>query len=429
LGSSTEGNATMLGTLTSRDLHNMDLYTERGLNVQGSPIDALRSAEGRARGQILSLSHGSPSPEALPVAEVARISQALFASEGPDLLNYSDSEGDLELRELIAGFYVRDGLELAPENVLVTTGATQGFDLALKLFLDPGDTVIVESPSFPNYLAAFRNYGARLLPVPLDEQGLNPERVAAAVEAERRNGGRPKLLYTIPTFQNPSGLTLSLERRRALVELAHELGLLIFEDDPYVELRFAGERLPSLLALDGGAAVISCSCFTKTIAAGIRVGWVAAAAGVIERLVQAKMLNDNCTPLHSQRVAARFVAEGLLPAQIAHASAVYQRRKQALTAALARHFGDDPRVTWTDPQGGFFLWLAFEPEVETRALLDYAIEEAVSFVPGVCFDLTLERSNACRLSFSYSPLDSFDEAARRLRRALERYRAATGLPA
>jgi 2-aminoadipate transaminase len=253
--------------------------------------------------------------------------------------------------------------------------------------------------------------------------------VAQAVHQERRQGGRPKLIYTIPTFQNPSGLTLSRERRRALVDVAHEQGLLIFEDDPYVELRFSGEPLPSLLALDGGGCVISCSCFTKTIAAGIRVGWVAAAEGVIERMVRAKMLNDNCTPLLSQRIAARFVRDGHLPAQVARAAEIYRRRKEALVAALTKHFGGDRRVTWTDPQGGFFLWLAFEPEVETRELLDYAVDEAVSFVPGQYFDLTLERSNAVRLSFSYSPPDSFDEAARRLRRALERYRADKGLAA
>ncbi|SRR5579884_2732872 len=418
----------MATTLLSRDLHRLDLYTERGRAVQGSPIDALRGAEARAAGRIISLSHGSPSPEALPVALIAEIARALLAEEGPELLNYSDSEGDLELREQIAAFYARDGLRLGPENVLVTTGATQGFDLALKLFVEPGDTVVVESPSFPNYLAAFRNYGARLLPIPLDPEGLDPRRVAQAVVAERRRGGRVKLVYTIPTFQNPSGLTLSLERRRALVQVARDLGLLVFEDDPYQELRFTGERLPSLLALDGGGAVISCSCFTKTIAAGIRVGWVAAAEGVIQRMVQAKMLNDNCTPLLSQRIAVRFIRAGHLPGQIARAAALYQRRKETLCAALARHFGDDRRVTWTDPQGGFFLWLCFEPEVETRELLDIAVEEAVSYVPGVCFDLTQPRSNTLRLSFSYSPVESFDEAARRLRRALDRYRALNGLP-
>ncbi len=419
----------MTATMTSRDLLNPALYTERGFNVQGSPIDVLRTAEARAQGRIISLSHGSPNPDALPVDAVARITSELLRDEGAEVLNYGDSEGDQELRELIAGEYERDGLHLDAHNVLVTTGATQGFDLTLKLFLDPGDTVIVESPSFPNYLASFQNYGARLLPIPLDEQGLDPRRVAEAVEADRGAGGRPKLIYTMPTFQNPSGLSLSLERRRELIAVAREQGLLIFEDDPYVELRFAGERLPSLLSLDGGGTVISCSCFTKTISAGIRVGWVAAAEGVIERMVRAKMLNDNCTPLLSQRIAARFLRDGLLPEQIAQTADGYRVRKEALVAALTRHLGDDPRVRWTDPQGGFFIWISFEPQVETRELLEYAIDEAVSFVPGKYFDLTLERSNSARLCFTYSPIDSFDEAARRLSTALRRYRTDHSLPA
>src|SRR4051794_34714076 len=183
----------MLGTSLSRDLHHLELYTERGRDVQGSPIDALRTSEARARGRIVSLSHGSPSPDALPVALVAELTRDLLATEGADLLNYSDSEGDEELRHQVAEFYARDGLVLTAENLLITTGATQGFDLALKLFLEPGDGVVVESPSFPNYLAAFRNYGALLLPVPMDAEGLNPERVAEAVQAERRRGGRVKM--------------------------------------------------------------------------------------------------------------------------------------------------------------------------------------------------------------------------------------------
>jgi 2-aminoadipate transaminase len=403
---------------TESDLVDQAMYAARGLLYEGSPIDELRAFE-NASGDVISFSHGSPSPDALPSAIVQQLSDDFLHRAGADLLNYSDGAGDTLLREFIARWYTKDDGDLSRDNILITNGATQAFDLTLKLLVEPGDRVLVESPSYPNHLAALRNYGAQLIPVPLDECGLVVDQIPDILD--QNQDCPPKLLYVQPTFQNPTGLTLSLERRQRLLSLARERHLLILEDDPYGELRFEGDPLPSLAELDDGSHVIAFGSFSKTVAPGLRVGWACAASDVIRRLLNAKMLSDICTPLWSQSIIAGMIQADFYRPEVERLIRLWRGRRDAMSAALRLEFTEEEEVTWTEPEGGWFTWLTLAPRIDTQALLGHAIREGVTFVPGIVFYPGGEASNSLRLCYTYAPEAEFQPGIHALRAALRKY--------
>lgn len=404
------------------DLVDRAIYTTRGLAYEGSPIDELRAFETNV-GTVISFSHGSPSEDALPSQIVHQLSEKLLENVGGSLLNYSDGAGEKLLREFVAMRYTDDRSYPSEENILITNGATQAFDLTLKLLVEPGNRVLVESPSYPNHLAALRNYGAELVPLPLDDGGLAVEAIPSTLD--ELDAPPPKLIYVQPTFQNPTGLTLSLERRQRLLNIARERGLVILEDNPYGELRFEGDPLPSLVEMDDGSHVISFGSFSKTVAPGLRVGWVCAESAVIGRLVKAKMLSDICTPLWSQSIVLGMVEAGLYEPQVKRVIELWRRRRDSMSEALRLQFGQDEGSTWTRPEGGWFTWLTLAPRVNTEQLLTHAIEEGVSFVPGRAFYPKNERSNALRLCYTYAPEADLGPGVGALRAALDKYATRT----
>jgi 2-aminoadipate transaminase len=303
-----------------------------------------------------------------------------------------------------------------PEQLLVTSGGMQGLDLVCKLFVGSGDLVAVESPTYTNGTATIAGYEGQMLEVPGDEDGMD---VDALAELVRERGVPPKLIYTIPTFQNPSGATLSLARRKQLIELAAEWDAVVLEDDPYSLLRFEGEPLTGLRELgEGRARVIAVHTFSKILAPGLRVGWVIAEPDVIARMVDARQSMDTCTAPPMQRLVARFLADGLADAHLDGLSVAYRERKGAMQRALEEELGP-LGAHWTDPHGGFFLWLTLPEPIDTQTLFPAALAEGVAYIPGPAFSISGRFANALRLAFSAEPPERAYEGVRRLHAAIE----------
>ncbi|MFV0460208.1 MAG: PLP-dependent aminotransferase family protein [Actinomycetales bacterium] len=338
-----------------------------------------------AQPDVISFAGGLPAPELFPVREVGQAAARVLDEYGPAALQYSTTEGHLPLREWIAAqSRTPQGRVLGPDNVQIVTGSQQGLDLLARILIDPGDTVLVESPTYLGALQAFSPFQPRFVSIPSDQDGLDVDALAAWLQDHRAT-----LLYLVPNFANPTGRTLTLERRRALVELAARHGLLIIEDDPYGALRFRAEPLPNLHALSidltgdlETSLVVRCSSFSKTLAPGLREGWVQAAKPIIRSLVMAKQGADLHSPTLDQLIVTDLLAD-VLPRQIARVREVYAERA-ALMCRLLDELADEV-VERSDPEGGMFCWVRVLDGRDTTELLDQAVRRKVAFVPGAPF--------------------------------------------
>lgn len=401
-------------------------YASRVRGITGSVIDSSTSLLARQTHDIVRFAMGSPAPEAVPAAEFGAIAGELLGAAHVDAFDYGATEGEPGLRAALRAFLAgQDGGAPADERLLITAGGMQGLDLACKLFVEPGEPVVVESPTYTNGTAVITSYGGRVLEAPIDDDGMVvealPELVAAA-------GAPPRLIYVIPQFQNPSGASMSLARRRRLLELAAEWGSVILEDDPYGLLRFSGEAVPTLEELnDGSVCVVGVRTFSKFLAPGLRVGWVTADPAVVARMVDAKQGLDTCTNVPMQRVVAAFLERGLLDRHLEHLRAEYRERKLIMQRSLQRHLGD-LEARWTDPEGGFFLWLTLAEDVDTQALFEIALAEGVAYIPGPAFSPSGRFGNALRLCFASTGGERTDLGVRRLRSALDHLNSTAPLP-
>lgn len=385
----------------------------RTTDLVGSVIDSSTSLLAKQQHDIVRFAMGSPAPEAVP----SQVLGELAASEltEPGAYDYGASEGDPRLREALLAELDGTTDSTSPERLLITAGGMQGLDLAFKLFVDPGDLVVVESPTYTNGSATAMSYQAQLLEVPVDDAGMQVDRLEEMVE---QAGRAPKAIYAIPTFQNPSGASMSLERRHRLIELSRRWGSLLIDDDPYGRLRFAGEDVPSLHELaDGDPLVLSVRTFSKIMAPGLRVGWVDADPSLQQLLINAKQAMDTCTNLPLQRLIAAFLEGGHLREHLVTQRAAYRERKTVMQDALTEHFAGEAR--WTDPEGGFFLWVTFGEEVDTEALFEQALADGVAFIPGNAFSPSKFFPNALRLCFASSQPDRIREGVARLRTAVD----------
>lgn len=389
----------------------------RAASIAGSVIDSSTSMLQRQTHDVVRFAMGSPAPEAIPSAAFAELLPRVIDADPSGAFDYGPTEGEASLIAALLPFLAEAGISASADEVLVTAGGMQGLDLTTKLFVDPGDLVVVESPTYTNGTATIASYEAEMLEVRTDDDGMTVEELPAMVDA---TGRTPRLIYLIPNFQNPAGTTLSLERRRLLVELAHRWNAVILEDDPYGMLRFEGPSLPGLRELSGGSPnVVSVHTLSKVLAPGLRVGWVVAAPAVIAKMVDARQGMDTCANVPLQRLAAAFIEEGRMAAHLAALKEAYRENKLAMQGALAEELGDK-EASWTDPGGGFFLWLTFPAHIDTSRVSPVAIEEGVAFIPGPAFSISGRFRNALRLSFASNPGDRTVEGVRRLRRAVER---------
>jgi len=368
------------------------------------------------RPEVISFAGGLPAPEVFPVEALARAHAAVFAEEGAQACQYSTTEGWWPLREWIAKRMVRRGItDGAPERVLVTSGSQQGIDLVAKIFLDPGDAVVVENPCYLAALQVFRGYEADVIAVEGDDEGMSVEGVERAIAGAPRP---PKFIYVVSQFHNPKGTTLSAGRRQRLLEVARRHLVPIVEDDPYGELRYSGEPVAPLAALDEGGLVIYLSTFSKTLSPGMRVGWAHASEDVFGALVRAKQAADLHTNTIQQRAAARLLASFDFDAHVEHVKAVYGERRDVMLSALGEYF--PPEARWTRPDGGLFLWVELPAAVSAEELFEEAIGERVAFVPGAPFFAGAPRRNFMRLNFSNSRPEAIREGVRRLGNLLKR---------
>ena len=369
------------------------------------------------RPDILSFAGGLPAPEAFPVEAIARAHEQVLVNEGAAALQYGTTEGYLPLRAWIAERMRIHGLRANPEQVLITSGSQQGIDLVAKIVLDPGDTVIVENPSYLAALQVFEGYEANVATVGSDDEGMRVDQLERALERTKA-----KLIYLVPTFQNPKGTTLSLERREQLVRIAREHGVLVLEDDPYSELRYRGEPLPPVAALDPRAPVVYLSTFSKTLAPGLRIGWAVGAPEVVRALTVAKQAADLHTNTLAQRAVGRLLETFDYEAHLARIRGLYGERCAAMLSALAGSFPAGTR--WTHPDGGLFLWVGL-PGIDAEELLVDAVHERVAFVPGAPFFARAKDRTFLRLNFSNRPPAAIADGIARLGAAAARRRTAT----
>jgi 2-aminoadipate transaminase len=360
------------------------------------------------RPDVLSFAGGLPAPELFPVEAIAQAHAEVFAEEGRSALQYSTTEGYGPLREWIASHLGERGQHVATDQVLITNGSQQGIDLVAKVMLDPGDVVLVENPSYLAALQTFGGYEVSFSVVGSDDHGMRVDDLERHVTA----GRKPKLIYLVPNFQNPKGTTLSLERRHALVRFAQRHRILILEDNPYGELRFRGEHLPSLASLDDEGVVVTLGTFSKTLAPGLRIGWVVGPREIIRNLTVIKQSTDLHTATVAQRATARLLSRFDYNAHLEQLRAIYGERCLAMLGALERHMPAGTR--WTQPDGGMFLWVELPHGMSADTLFPLALDKRVAFVPGSPFFAGEPRVEFMRLNYSNRPPELIEEGMRRL---------------
>lgn len=371
---------------------------------------------------VISFAGGLPAPELFPVEELTECSRLVLTEQGTTALQYSTTEGHPPLRGRIAArMNGKWGTHLTASEILVTVGSQQGLDLVAKLFLDEGDVVVCESPTYLGAISAFNVFRPRWVEVPTDADGMDMD----ALERVLSTTDRVKLVYVVPNFQNPTGRTWSLERRRRLMELAMRFDVPVLEDNPYGELRFEGEDVPAIQALDPDGLVLSLGTFSKIFCPGMRIGWVAAPRRFLDRLVVLKQGTDLHTPTLTQLQLDRYLADYDIDANVDRIRDVYRQRRAAMTRALEREMPEG--VTFSRPQGGLFLWVELPESLDARQLLSRCLQQEVAFVPGGAFYPNGGRENAFRLNFSNMPIERIEEGIRRIGRCI-REMTATPVP-
>ena len=377
----------------------MTRFARRAERVQPSAIREFLALAGQPG--ITSFAGGYPDPTLFPIEQLHKIYDDLLTPANASALQYTASDGTPELRALVAGRLTADGMPCAPDDVLITQGGQQGLDLVAKLFIDPGDVIVCERPTFLGALIAFNPCEPAYASVPMDDEGLDTD----ALEQVLQTTQRVKLIYTVPDFQNPTGRTMSLARRRRLVELADEFDVMVLEDTPYRELRYDGERLPSIKSLDTSGRVIHLGSFSKILAPGLRLGWVLAEPEIREKLSLLKLAADTQNGTLNMRAAAAYLSGFDIEAHIAGMLPTYRHQRDLMLASIEEHF--PAGVRWTRPDGGLFTWVTFPEGLDTAAFQrDHLIPRAgVILVPSAPFFATEPEVNHARMSFSGVPDD------------------------
>jgi 2-aminoadipate transaminase len=361
---------------------------------------------------IISLAGGLPDTSTFPAEDFAALMARVGADSSAQALQYGPTEGLAAVKMCIQEVMAAEGMAVEPEDVLVTTGGQQVIDLVCRTLIDPGDVVLTEGPTYPGAVPVFCSYQADVVQIEMDEDGMRIDRLQEALDRLDHEGRTPKFVYTVPSFQNPAGVTLSLERRRALVRLARERELLVLEDNPYGLLRYEGEPLPTLYALDRGEYVIYLGTFSKILSPGLRLGWTVAPHPVLEKLNLGKQAADLCSPPLSQHFVAAYFAQRDWRAYVRGLVELYRRRRDTMLDALAEHL--PPEAHWTRPSGGLFVWARLPDYIDTTDLLARALREDVAFVPGRAAFLDGRGGSEMRLNFSGVHEDDIREGVRRI---------------
>ncbi len=387
----------------------IDTYAERTHGLTVSAVRALFSVANRP--EVVSLAGGMPNIADLPREAIGEAIATLIRDRGPQAMQYGSGQGEPFMREHIAEVMAEEGIVAHPDDVVVTCGSQQALDLVTRTFCDPGDVILAEAPSYVGAIGTFRAYQVQIVQVAMDEFGIVPQALREAVAACRAAGKRVKFLYTIPNFQNPTGVTQTLPRRRELIALAHELDLLIVEDNPYGLLTIEGEPLPALRSMDD-ERVIYLGSFSKTFAPGFRIGWALAPHAVREKLTLAQESATLAPPVFSQYAIATYLHEFDWRAQIVAYRDMYRGRRDAMLRGLVDNM--PAGCTWTRPTGGFFVWLTMPDGLDSQAMLPRAVSARVAYVPGTAFYADGLGSRNLRLSYCFPSEERILEGTRRL---------------
>ncbi|MFE0605995.1 PLP-dependent aminotransferase family protein [Streptomyces sp. NPDC058892] len=392
----------------------LDRYAVRTAGMTASEIRALFSVASRP--EVVSLAGGMPNLAALPLETLSAQVAQIIAEEGLTALQYASAHGLPLLRDQICDVMALEGITAHPDDVVVTVGSQMGLDLVARLFCDPGDVVVAEGPSYVGALGSFATYQAQVVHVAMDEHGLVPEGLRAVLRQARDAGQRVKLLYTIPNFHNPAGVTLTVERRAEILEICREYDVLVIEDNPYGLLGFDGQTYPALRSLDP-ENVVYLGSFSKTFASGLRVGWVLAPPAVREKLVLATESATLCPPTLNQMIVSRYLATQDWQGQIKMFRENYRERRDAMLSALEDYL--PPGCTWTKPDGGFYVWVTVPEGVDTKAMLSRAVAARMAYASGTGFYVDGFGSRQMRLSYCYPTPERIREGVRRLAAVLE----------
>jgi len=389
-------------------------YAARAVDMVASEIRALFAVA--ARPEIVSLAGGSPYVAALPLDVVGEMIGQLIASQGATALQYCTAQGDAGLRERICDVMALEEIRAHPDEVVVTVGSQQALDLLTRIFVDPGDVVLVEAPSYVGALGAFAAYQADVVHVAMDDDGLIPEALEEAIWRTAAAGQRAKFLYTVPNFQNPAGVTLAAGRRHRILDICRRAGLLVVEDNPYGLLGFDGDPMRALRA-DDAEGVVYLGTFSKTFAAGVRVGWAVAPAAIKEKLILAAESAVLCHSSFSQLTVREYLNTQPWQEQIKDFRELYRERRDATLSALSPMM--PPGCSWTRPAGGFFVWLRLPDGINAKAMLPRAISSRVAYVPGTGFYADGSGGQYARLCYSLPAPDRIYEGVRRLASVIE----------
>jgi 2-aminoadipate transaminase len=392
----------------------LNRYAQRTRGMTASEIRALFAVASRP--EVVSLAGGMPYTTALPLDAVGSMMGDLVINNGSAALQYGSGQGDPRLRERICDVMALEGIEASADNVVVTVGSQQALDIVSRVFLDPGNVVLAEGPSYVGALGTFAAAEAEVVHLPMDDDGLVPDVLAAALERLDRAGRRAKFLYTVPNFHNPAGVTLSAGRRPEIVALAERHDLLVLEDNPYGLLGFDGETLPALRALSD-SQVIYLGSFSKTFAPGLRVGWVLAPHAVREKLVLASEAQVLCPPTFNQLAVAEYLDTQPWLDQVKVFRELYRERRDAMLDTLAALMPEG--CTWTRPHGGFYVWVTLPDGLDAKVMQARAVHERVAYVPGTGFYADGAGQRELRLSYCYPPPERIREGVRRLAGVVE----------
>lgn len=391
----------------SIDINNY--LSDNAKNMRRSAIRDLLSVANKP--EIISFGGGFPNQDTFPVEDLKQIMNDLLTEEPHKVLQYGSTEGSVLLRQQLAKKYQADGLDVTEKNIVITTASQQAIDLIARILINPGDTILCGLPSYLGALQAFYSYQANPVGIPKDEHA------EVVVKTLCTLGKKPKFIYAIPDYQNPTGVTMTMEQRMEIVEVAKKYDLIILEDSPYKEIRFDGESLPTIYSMCP-ERVILLGTLSKTFAPGLRLGWVLASEQVIEKIIVAKQSADLCTPILNQELAGRYIASGKFDENLKKTIALYRGKRDLMLECLDKYMPEG--VTWTKPDGGLFMLVTLPEGYDTRDLFDLAIKENVAFIIGEVFFCDGGGQNTLRLNFSYVSDEKMVEGVKRLARATKK---------
>jgi 2-aminoadipate transaminase len=397
---------------TKRDLERYaGLFASRTREMKSSAMRDMMAITQRP--DVISLAGGLPETGSFPPKSFAAATQRIaLESVLPRALQYGPTEGIADVKECIVEAMAAEDMRVDPAEMIVTTGGQQVIDLVTKTLIDPGDVVVAEGPTYPGAVPTFSSYQAHVVHIDVDSEGMQVELLEDVLDRLDRDGRTPKFVYTVPSFQNPAGVTMSLERRRKLVDIANRRELLVLEDNPYGLLRYEGSPQPTLRSLDGGVYVMYLGTFSKILSPGLRLGWVVAPPPVLEKINLGKQAADLCTSTLTQLFVRFYFDQGIWRDYVDSLNEIHRGRRDAMLDALAEFF--PPQAEWTRPSGGLFVWVTLPDFIDTTDLLARALRENVAFVPGEGAYLDGRGRNSMRLNFSGSDEDTIREGIRRI---------------